>query len=88
MAKNQQSGTLVARVIEKRILLIRGEKVMLDADLAELYSVETKSLLRSVRRNLERFPDDFMFQLSNEEFENLRPSTTASLKSCSKRCAS
>lgn len=55
--------TVPAELIEKKILLIRGHKVMLDADLAELYEVETKSLTRAVRRNIERFPDDFMFQL-------------------------
>jgi len=54
--------------IEKAILLIRGQKVMLDADLAELYGVETKVLIQAVKRNLERFPEDFMFQLSQEEF--------------------
>ena len=59
-------------IIERRILLVRGQKVMLDADLAELYEVETKELNRAVRRNLERFPEDFMFQLSVEEFGNLR----------------
>ena len=55
-----------------RILLIRGHKVILDADLAELYGVETKALTRAVRRNPERFPGDFMLQLSSEEFANLR----------------
>jgi phage regulator Rha-like protein len=58
--------------IEKAILLIRGQKVMLDADLAELYGVETKMLVRAVKRNINRFPTDFMFQLSKEEFDNLR----------------
>ena len=58
--------------IEKAILLIRGQKVMLDADLAELYDVETKVLVQAVKRNLERFPEDFMFQLSQEEFAILR----------------
>ncbi|HEV2493975.1 MAG TPA: ORF6N domain-containing protein [Terriglobia bacterium] len=58
--------------IERRILLIRGQKVMLDADLAELYEVETKALNRAVRRNLSRFPGDFMFQLTAKEFEALR----------------
>lgn len=58
--------------IERRILLVRGHKVMLDADLAELYGVETKMLNRAVRRNIERFPDDFMFQLTADEFESLR----------------
>jgi len=58
--------------IEKAILLIRGQKVMLDVDLAELYGVETKVLVQAVKRNLERFPEDFMFQLSQEEFAILR----------------
>ena len=58
--------------IEKAILLIRGKKVMLDADLASLYGVETRVLVQAVRRNLERFPADFMFQLSKEEVDFLR----------------
>jgi phage regulator Rha-like protein len=58
--------------IERSILLIRGEKVMLDTDLAELYGVETKRLNEQVRRNLHRFPPDFMFQLTAEEAVNLR----------------
>ncbi len=58
--------------IEKGIYLIRGHKVMLDRDLARLYGVETKYLKRQVRRNLNRFPSDFMFKLSQEEFENWR----------------
>ncbi len=59
-------------IIERKILLIRGKKVMLDADLADLYGVETRSLVQAVKRNNERFPPDFMFQLSQEEFESLR----------------
>ena len=55
-------------IIEKKIYLIRGQNVMLDRDLAELYGVETKYLTRQVRRNIERFPEDFMFQLTREEF--------------------
>jgi hypothetical protein len=58
--------------IEKAILLIRGQKVMLDADLAALYEVETGALTRAVKRNLERFPRDFMFRLTNKELANLR----------------
>jgi len=61
-----------AERIERSILLIRGHKVILDADLAALYGVETKQLIRAVKRNLPRFPDDFMFQLNKEESENLR----------------
>ena len=65
---------LIASVeqIESRIFVIRGQKVMLDADLAELYGVETKRLNEQVSRNRERFPEDFMFQLTAEEFANLK----------------
>jgi len=63
---------IVNEKIEKAIYLIRGEKVMLDRDLAGLYGVETKVLNRAVKRNLQRFPLDFMFQLTAEEVENLR----------------
>jgi len=59
-------------VIANKIFLIRGKKVMLDRDLAKLYGVETKQLSRQVRRNISRFPDDFMFQLAMEERESLR----------------
>lgn len=59
-------------VIEKKILLIGGQKVMLDSDLAALYGVTTKRLNEQVRRNLKRFPPDFMYQLSWEEFESLK----------------
>ncbi|MEI8373790.1 MAG: ORF6N domain-containing protein [Planctomycetota bacterium] len=58
--------------IEQSILLVREHKVMLDSDLASLYEVETKVLVRAVKRNLDRFPEDFMFQLSKEEFDDLR----------------
>ena len=58
-------------IIERRILLIRGHKVILDKDLAVLYSVTTGNLNKAVSRNLDRFPDDFMFQLTKEEFKNL-----------------
>jgi len=58
--------------IERLILTIRGRKVMVDADLAQLYGVETKALNQAVKRNLERFPEDFMFQLSVTELESLR----------------
>jgi len=59
--------------IKERIHTIRGKQVMLDSDLAELYGVETKRLLEQVRRNKERFPEDFMFKLMEGECENLRP---------------
>jgi hypothetical protein len=58
--------------IENAIYLIRGQKVMLDFDLATLYQVETKMLNRQVRRNIDRFPADFMFQLTKDEFSNLK----------------
>lgn len=58
--------------IQQRILIIRGHRVMIDADLAVLYGVTTKRLNEQVRRNLIRFPSDFMFQLNEEEFENMR----------------
>ncbi len=64
--------------IEHAILLIREQKVMLDADLADLYEVETKALVRAVKRNRDRFPADFMFQLTPEEFESLRCQTGTS----------
>ncbi len=58
--------------IERAILFIRGEKVILDADLAALYEVETRALVQAVKRNAERFPSDFMFQLSKEEVDILK----------------
>jgi hypothetical protein len=58
--------------VERAILLLRGHRVMLDADLASLYGVETGALTRAVRRNANRFPADFMFQLTKQEFEDLR----------------
>ncbi len=63
---------LALQQIEKRILLIRGQKIMLDEDLAELYGVETKALKRAVRRKRNRFPDDFMFVLTSNEYSTLR----------------
>ncbi|OGW50695.1 MAG: DNA-binding protein [Nitrospirae bacterium RBG_19FT_COMBO_42_15] len=59
-------------MIERKIYLIRGDKVLLDGDLAELYGVEVKHLKRQVRRNLTRFPEDFMFELRKEEYDSLR----------------
>lgn len=58
--------------IANQIHFIRGEKVMLDSDLAALYGVETKVLKQAIKRNNKRFPDDFMFELTTKEFENLR----------------
>ncbi|MCL5238377.1 MAG: ORF6N domain-containing protein, partial [Nitrospirae bacterium] len=59
-------------VIEGKIYIIRGHKVMLSNDLAELYDVEPKVLIQAVKRNIDRFPEDFMFQLTNQEFVNLK----------------
>jgi len=59
-------------LIEKKIYLIRGHKVMLDSDLAELYKVETRTLIQAVKRNINRFPSDFMFQLNYQEVASLR----------------
>ena len=64
--------------IERAILLIRGQKVMLDEDLAVLYEVKTKTLIQAVKRNVERFPSDFMFQLTREEERSLRSQFVAS----------
>jgi hypothetical protein len=66
------SKELLVREIGQKIYFIRGHRVMLDSDLAELYEVETKALKRSVKRNLSRFPEDFMFELTREEYETLR----------------
>ena len=59
-------------IIEHKIYIFRGKKTMIDSDLAELYGVRTKNLNKAVERNSDRFPEDFMFQLSKEEFEILR----------------
>ena len=59
------------QLIQSRIYTIRGQKVMLDFDLAELYETETRTLKQAVRRNKERFPDDFMFQLTKSEWKEL-----------------
>ena len=64
--------TIPDETITSKIYLIREQKVMLDSDLAELYQVQTKLLKRQVRRNIERFPEDFMFELTKEESDNLR----------------
>ena len=68
------------QVIQNKIYEVRGQKVMLDFDLAELYGSETKRLKEAVRRNLKRFPGDFMFELTKEEFESLRSQIASSNK--------
>ena len=60
------------QIIQNKIYEVRGQRVMLDFDLAEMYGVETKNLKRSVRRNIDRFPDDFMFELTKDEYDFLR----------------
>lgn len=75
MATKKPAAAAAAVTLERiseSILWLRGQKVMLDADLARLYGVETKVLLQAVKRNSERFPEDFAFQVDNQEFENLR----------------
>jgi hypothetical protein len=67
-----------AERIERSILSIRGHRVMIDSDLAKLYGVETRALVQAVQRNRERFPDDFMFQLTREEFDHLRSQSVIS----------
>jgi len=72
-------GNLVpAEFVERRILSIRGQKVIIDADLAKLYGVETKVLNQAIRRNSARFPEDFAFRLTAEEFANLRSQSVTS----------
>ena len=72
--KIQETAGIVpaVEIIQSRIYLIRGRKVMFDKDLAELYGVETGHLNRAVKRNMERFPSDFMYQITKEEFNSLR----------------
>jgi hypothetical protein len=72
MARLARTTALAPLTVERKIVLLRGERVMLDADLADLYGVETKMLTRAVRRNRARFPADFMFQLTADEDAALR----------------
>ena len=73
MAENKENEIMLPdETIINKIYVIRGKKVMIDRDLAELYGVETKQLKRAVRRNIKRFPEDFMFDLIQSEFDNLR----------------
>ncbi len=81
MLDGKMKSPVTTEIIERKIYLIRGRKVMLDSDLARLYGVNTKRLNEQVRRNADRFPEDFMFQLCAEEFEVLRSHfATSSLK--------
>lgn len=72
MPSNQIIKALNESDIVEKIYILRGQKVMADFDLAEMYNVETKQLKRQVRRNIERFPADFMFELSDDEYTSLR----------------
>jgi phage regulator Rha-like protein len=75
-----ESNLLPQEVIQSKILFLRGKKVMIDRDLAILYEVPTKVLNQAVKRNIQRFPDDFMFQLTNQELRNLRSQIVTSNK--------
>ncbi len=72
MAKTVKISPILDEKVINKIYLLRDKKVMLDFDLAELYNVETKQLKRQVKRNMRRFPKDFMFELTKKEFEDLR----------------
>ena len=72
MENKNQEYTIPVSLVTSKIYVIRGRKIMLDRDLAELYEVETRVLNQAVSRNMERFPEEFMFQLTSEEFEILK----------------
>ena len=72
MEKNNQQYAIPETLVTSKIYIVRNKKIMLDRDLAELYEVETRVLNQAVNRNIERFPEEFMFQLTNEEFEILK----------------
>jgi hypothetical protein len=76
----QKEGIIPSELIASKIYIIRRLKVMLDRDLADLYGVETKALKQAVRRNIKRFPDDFMFELSKQEFAHWRSQFVTSKK--------
>lgn len=80
VSKMSKSIAIPDEVVMSKIYLIRNHKVMLDIDLAELYQVETGRLNEQVKRNIERFPEDFMFQLTDEEWESLRSQNAISKK--------
>lgn len=78
MSKSTQQIAVADEIIVNRIYVIRGQKVMIDRDLSELYGVETKVLKQAVRRNMIRFPEDFMFEMNKEEFEAWRSQNVTS----------
>lgn len=79
--ENQETSLTVIEGIGEKIYLIRGQKVMLDSDLAKVYQVATRVLNQAVKRNLNRFPEDFMFQLTEDETKSLRSQSVTSNKS-------
>lgn len=80
MRSKTDINTIKTEIIANMIYIVRGHKVMLDSDLASLYGVETRVLIQAVKRNIKRFPDDFMFQLNEEEMESLRSQNVISKK--------
>jgi phage regulator Rha-like protein len=78
MAKKELQTLVMEQKILSRIYVVRGEKIMLDRDLAELYGIETKVLKQAVKRNIERFPKDFMFEMTDNEFKKWKEATTLS----------
>lgn len=80
MPASKNISVVSDELIINKIYLVRGQKIMIDRDLAELYGVETKRLKEAVRRNKARFPEDFMFEMNEEEFENWRSHFASSKK--------
>jgi len=78
--KNMNLGVFPDHIVLSKIFIVREHKVMIDRDLAELYGVETRTLNQAVKRNLQRFPEDFMFQMTAEELENWKSQIVISNK--------
>jgi hypothetical protein len=78
MAESIRSIAVAEEAIISKIYMVRGQKVMIDRDLAELYGVETKRLKEAVRRNINRFPPDFLFEMNKKEFEDWRTQNATS----------
>lgn len=78
MAKKELQSLVAEQKILNRIYVVREQKVMIDEDLAEMYSIETRRLNKQVKRNIKRFPKDFMFALTQKEFENLKSQNATS----------
>lgn len=79
MARKELQALVMEQKILNRIYVVRGEKIMLDRDLAELFGIETKVLKQAVKRNIERFPKDFMFEMTVNEFTKWRGNTILSI---------